>query len=67
MKTKPKKPKLYLVGNVKVPKGINKVQLRMGLNVEKEHTRNPKIAKKIAIDHLLEDARYYSKLKTLNL
>ena len=52
---------------MKVPKGMNKVQLKMGLNVEKEHTKNVKIARKIAIDHILEDPKYYTKLKTLKL
>jgi len=67
MKPKITKTKLYIVGPVKVPKGMNKVQLKMGLNVEKEHTKNVKIARKIAIDHILEDPKYYTKLKTLKL
>ena len=62
-----KKPKLCMVGTVKVPKGLPKSQLKMGIRIEKEHTSNPKIAKKIAIDHILEDPKYYTKLKTLNL
>jgi len=66
-KTKLTKSKLSIVGPVKIPKGINKTQLNMGIRVEKEHTSNPKIAKKIAIDHILEDPKYYTKLKTLHL
>ena len=61
------KPKLSIVGPVIVPKGLNKTQLRMGMKVEREHTTNPKIAKKISIDHILEDPKYYTKLRTLNL
>ena len=34
-----------------------------GMKVELEHTDNPKIALKIAIDHLKEDPAYYDKLK----
>ncbi len=42
-------------------------QLKMGIEVEKEHTTNPKIAEIIAKHHLAEDPEYYTKLKTLNL
>jgi hypothetical protein len=37
-------------------------QLKVGIAVEKEHTNNPQTAKEIAIDHLVEDPEYYSKL-----
>jgi hypothetical protein len=39
----------------------------MGIRVEMEHTDNPKEAKIIALQHLAEDPKYYSKLKTLGL
>jgi len=39
-----------------------KKQLRKGAAVEKEHTDNVNIAKKIAKDHLWEDPDYYTKL-----
>jgi hypothetical protein len=39
-----------------------KKQLRKGAAVEKEHTDNINIAKKIAKDHLWEDPNYYTKL-----
>jgi hypothetical protein len=42
-------------------------ELKKGIEVEKEHTDNPKIALKIALDHLDEDPKYYSKLATLGL
>ena len=42
-------------------------ELKKGIEVEKEHTDNPKIAMKIALDHLDEDPRYYTKLATLGL
>lgn len=42
-------------------------QLKMGIEVEKEHTTNPEIAEMIAKHHLAEDPQYYTKLKTLGL
>ena len=47
--------------------GINKGELKKGIEVEKEHTDDPKIAIKIALDHLDEDPKYYTKLATLGL
>jgi hypothetical protein len=38
-------------------------QLRMGVEVELEHTSDPLIAEKIARDHLRENPKYYSFLK----
>lgn len=40
-------------------------QLKMGIAVEKEHTKSNLIAKLIAKDHLKEDPKYYSKLKKM--
>jgi len=40
-------------------------QLRMGIEVEKEHTDDPQKAKEIAKDHLEEHPRYYSALKKM--
>lgn len=40
-------------------------QLRRGAEVEREHTRDPKVAKQIAKDHLVEDASYYRKLEKM--
>ena len=37
-------------------------QLRKGIEVEMEHTSDVKVAKEIALDHLFEDPKYYSKL-----
>lgn len=42
-------------------------QLEMGIKVEMEHTKDKKIAKEIAMDHLAEDPEYYSKLKKAKL
>lgn len=49
------------------PSSIDPEQLKMGIEVEKEHTDDPVIARKIAIDHLKEDPKYYTKLATLKL
>jgi len=40
-----------------------KKQLSKGIKVEHEHTKNKLVAEKIALDHLNEDLKYYSKLK----
>lgn len=40
-------------------------QLKRGIQVEKEHTENLKIAMEIAKDHLAEDPEYYIKLKKI--
>ncbi len=42
-----------------------KKQLKMGMGVEKEHTKNKTVAKKIAMDHLFEYPKYYTKLKKI--
>ena len=40
-----------------------KKELSKGIKVEHEHTKNKLVAEKIALDHLNEDLKYYSKLK----
>jgi hypothetical protein len=47
--------------------GQLKGELKKGMKVEREHTKSSKIAKKIAMDHLIEDPKYYSKLKKIGL
>lgn len=42
-------------------------ELRRGIEVELEHTGDPRVAKRIALDHLAEHADYYAKLDTLGL
>lgn len=41
---------------------INPKQLKIGTKVEMEHTKNPKVAEKIATDHLKEIPDYYDRL-----
>lgn len=40
-------------------------QLKLGIKTEMEHTTNKTIARKIAMDHLKEDPKYYSKLRKM--
>jgi hypothetical protein len=40
-----------------------KQQLSMGIKVEMEHTNDKSKAKEVAMDHLYEDPKYYTKLK----
>jgi gamma-glutamylcyclotransferase (GGCT)/AIG2-like uncharacterized protein YtfP len=42
-------------------------QLKLGIKVEKEHSKMTKIAREIALDHLGEDPDYYKKLSKLSL
>ena len=49
------------------PSKVDRKELVMGIRVEMEHTDDPKEAAKIALQHLAEDPKYYSKLATLNL
>ena len=44
---------------------FNPKELKMGIEVEKEHTDKPEIAKKIAKDHLSEFPDYYTRLKKM--
>jgi hypothetical protein len=45
------------------PNQIHPQELRMGMQVEMEHTDDPKKAEKIALDHLAENPFYYTQLK----
>lgn len=49
------------------PKDVDLTQLKMGIKVEMEHTKDTSLAKEIALDHLAEDPKYYSKLKKAKL
>lgn len=50
-----------------IMENIDQNQLKMGIEVEKEHTQDVALATKIAMDHLKEDPKYYSKLKAAGL
>lgn len=46
---------------------VLKQELKKGIKVEHEHTKDVKRAARIAMDHLFEDPKYYTKLAKLNL
>ena len=48
-------------------KDVDPKELKMGVEAEMEHTDDPSKAKIIALQHLAEDPKYYTKLKSLNL
>jgi len=43
-------------------RGVDSQELDRGVQVEMEHTADPEAAERIALDHLREDPRYYTKL-----
>ena len=48
-------------------KDVDKEELKKGIKIEKEHTTDIKTAMRIALDHLSEDPKYYSKLAKAGL
>ena len=48
-------------------KDVDPKELKMGIEVEMEHTDDPAKAKVIALQHLAEDPKYYTKLASLGL
>jgi hypothetical protein len=44
-----------------------KKELKKGTDTEMEHTSSREQAEKIAMDHLVEDPRYYTKIKKMGL
>lgn len=42
-------------------------ELNKGIKTEMEHTNSKSVAKKIAMDHLVEDPKYYTKINKLKL
>lgn len=48
-------------------KDVDKEELKKGIKVEKEHTTDTKTATKIALAHLGEDPKYYTKLTQAGL
>lgn len=51
----------------KVDVNVLKQELKKGIKVEREHTSDLKKAARIAMDHLFEDPKYYTKLDKLGL
>lgn len=50
--------------NIKI-EDIDPIQLRKGIVIEMEHTNNKYIARKIALDHLAENNKYYTLLEKM--
>ena len=48
------------------PGDFDPKQLAMGIASEMEHTSSKSVAREIAMDHLKEDPRYYTKLKKIH-
>jgi len=46
----------------KKPEDFNQKELKMGIEIEMEHTDDPELAKEIAMDHLTEIPDYYTRL-----
>jgi len=44
---------------------VDKEQIKLGLDVEMEHTKSKAVALKIALDHLAENPTYYTELKKI--
>lgn len=44
---------------------VDAKELSMGIEIEREHTTNSNICRRIAIDHLAELPDYYSRLKKM--
>lgn len=49
----------------KKPQDFPKDRIRQGMEVEREHVRDPAIQAEIAMDHLTEDPQYYEKLRRM--
>lgn len=61
----PKKPHNQIQGGLaagRKPSEFDAKELRMGVKVELEHTKDRKLAREIAMDHLVEHPKYYTAL-----
>ncbi len=47
------------------PTDFNPADLKIGQQIESEHTNDPDLAIEIAMDHLTEDSQYYLKLQSI--
>jgi hypothetical protein len=44
------------------PEDVNQSELKKGIEIEHEHTKDKAVAKQIATDHLTENKQYYTDL-----
>ncbi len=47
------------------PDDVDPKELQMGIKMEMEHTTDPEVSKKIALDHLAEIKDYYTRLEKM--
>lgn len=64
-KLKPVKTVAEIAKKHKVSESVIESQLKMGIKVEHEHTKDTGLARKIALQHLEESAEYYTKLNEM--
>lgn len=55
------------LADTKKPADFDQRELSKGIKIELEHTKDRQLAQEIAMDHLMEDPKYYSKLEVLGL
>jgi hypothetical protein len=55
------------IGDKLQPEDVDQHELAMGIKIEMEHTKDRNVARDIALDHLKEDPKYYSKLSKAGL
>ena len=55
----------YVIAKMFSRKDVDPKELKMGIEVEREHTSDPKIAERIAKDHLAEIPDYYTRLAVM--
>ncbi len=48
------------------PDQVDPRELKLGIEVEMEHTKSRSLAQEIALDHLAESPNYYSRLKKIH-
>lgn len=53
------------LADAREPADFDPMQMRKGIRVETEHTGDRMLAMEIAMDHLVEDPRYYDKLEQI--
>lgn len=58
-----KREGLYKEGKTKIK--VDPAELRLGIRIEMEHTEDREVARQIALDHLVEDPKYYTHLSEM--
>jgi len=53
------------IGDKMTPGSVDPKELEKGQKIEMEHTKDPEVAKEIALDHLTEFKDYYKRLEKM--